>query len=253
MAARGDPPATVGGMEELAGRGPRLPAAERPTGLVAVARPPVPGAERRAVGLLRSGQRRAVVDPGIALALGQPEPGADDVAGGRRGSGRRGRARTGRSARVRAAAAPGRARARRSRSACRRSRAPSPVVAPVQNAACHASSIARRRSARSGSRSGMSRRSTSRPPSPPPTSTSIRRPRVPRPTGSRKRRSTGGDLAGRQVDQLEPAGDEVELVSPADRDDRQPSGAPAGPQALRDDDAAERAPAGRRPARRRAR
>ena len=82
MAARGDPPATVGGMEELAGRGPRLPAAQRPTGFVAVARPPVPGAERRAVGLLRSGQRRAVVDPGIALALGQPEPGADDVAGG---------------------------------------------------------------------------------------------------------------------------------------------------------------------------
>ena len=82
MAARGDPPATVGGMEELAGRGPRLTPAEGPTGLVAVARPPVPGAERRAVGLLRSGQRRAVVDPGVTLTLGQPEPGADDVAGG---------------------------------------------------------------------------------------------------------------------------------------------------------------------------
>ena len=74
MAPGRDPPAPVGGMEELTGRGPWLAAAERPGGLVAIARPPVAGLERQAVGLFRLGDRWALVDPRVALALGQTEP-----------------------------------------------------------------------------------------------------------------------------------------------------------------------------------
>ena len=68
-------------------------------------------------------------------------------------------------------------------------------------AACHASRSSPRRSARSGRRSGTSRRSTTSPPRPPATSIAKWRPRVPRRTVSRKRNSATADVARRQVDE----------------------------------------------------
>ena len=200
-----------------------------------------PARERRAVALAPAGDRRTVVHPGIALALGQPEPGADDVAGGHEDPVARAELEPGDRARRSSSRRAGTSsETRRSRPAVRRARASRHPVRPAQNAACQASSIARRRSARSGSRSGMSRRSTSRPPSPPPTSTLSRRPRVPSPTGSRKRRSTVATWPGGRSTSWRPPGTRSSLGLAGRRRDRQPPGAPAGPQALRDDDAAER-------------
>ena len=106
-------------------------------------------------------RRRPDLDPRIAPPLGQAQAGGHRLAGadqdsvartelepGRRGAGRQGPAGD--------APRPCSGRAQTSR--------------PGQRAACQAPSRARRRSSRSGRRRGTSRRSTSRPPRPPPTS-----------------------------------------------------------------------------------